>query len=94
MRAACRATCGTCDSERIEDAIDWRARQRKRNCITYHVHTGKEDAAYQMHDMVCHPPKRAFRLQDDLPYAGTDADGDGEGYHYRSGGPPLELRGA
>lgn len=60
VRAACRAMCGTCDSELIEDAIDWRALNRRHTCITYQVHTGKTNASYEMHDMVCHPPKRTF----------------------------------
>ena len=72
-------------------AIDWRARQRKHLCITYHVHTGKNDAAYEMHDMVCHPPKTAFALQPNLPEPPPE-DINAAGYRYRSGTlPPVML---
>ena len=57
------------------DAIDWRAWQRKRACITYNVRTGKNDAAYQMHDMVCYPPRRAFALQPNLRHRGLGGQG-------------------
>ena len=88
VRAACRATCGTCAGEGVADAIDWRARQRKHTCITYDVEAGTHGVMYQMHDMVCHPPFAAFALQDNLPYLGTGFEGDGDGYQYRSGDPP------
>ena len=79
VRADCRATCDTCDAESTwEDAIDWRALQRKHTCITYHLHTGKNDASYEMHDMVCRPPKATFALQGDLT-----------NYSYRNGDLPL-----